>query len=269
MDRTLRLASIGLLALIWLNIVLTAYVSDWYVFWWAAHQPADLYGGAWNHDLLSFVYTPAFAQLAWPVSLLPAEAWYLLWTAGLVALLAWLVSPPLAVMLLIPFDPFRHEIASGNVNLLLAAGLVLAFRHSSAWAFLLLSKVTPGVGLVWYAVRRQWRELAIALGISAALVAASFTLAPHLWWSWLERVTASAGVAPYPLAPRLALAAVLVGIGAWRDWRWLLPLAVLLALPNFGASISFSILAAMWRLRGSLRAPQAEAEARIGGVVTV
>ena len=46
-------------------------------------------------------------------------------------------------------------------------------RSSSAsgsrpsWAFVLLTKVTPGIGLLWFAIRRRWRDLAIALGVTA------------------------------------------------------------------------------------------------------
>ena len=45
--------------------------------------------------------------------------------------------------------------------------IVLGFRWPFTWAFVLLTKVTPGVGLLWFAVRREWRSLAIALGDGA------------------------------------------------------------------------------------------------------
>ena len=69
--------------------------------------------------------------------------------------------------------PVSQEILIGNIHLLLAAAIVLGFRWPGTWAFVLLTKVTPGVGLLWFAVRREWRSLGIALGATAAIVAVS------------------------------------------------------------------------------------------------
>ncbi len=46
----------------------------------------------------------------------------------------------------------------------MAAAIALGFRYPATWAFVLLAKVTPGIGLLWFLVRREWRNLAIALG---------------------------------------------------------------------------------------------------------
>ena len=54
------------------------------------------------------------------------------------------------------------------------------------WAFPLLTKVTPGVGLVWFAVRREWRTLAAVLAITAVAVGASVAIAPVAWSEWLS-----------------------------------------------------------------------------------
>ena len=61
------------------------------------------------------------------------------------------------------------EIAGGNISLLLAVAIVWGFRWPWTWAFVLLTKITPGVGLLWFALRREWRQLAIALGATAAV----------------------------------------------------------------------------------------------------
>ncbi len=61
----------------------------------------------------------------------------------------------------------------GNVHMLLALAIVLGFRWPATWSFVLLTKVTPGIGLLWFAVRREWRSLAIALGATAVLVTLS------------------------------------------------------------------------------------------------
>ncbi len=79
------------------------------------------------------------------------------------------------------FPPVALELYYGNVNLLIAAAIALGFRYPAAWSFVLLTKVTPGVGLLWFAVRREWRQLAIALGVTAVIVAASVALDGRLW----------------------------------------------------------------------------------------
>jgi hypothetical protein len=133
--------------------------------------------------------------------------------------------------------PVFAEVTVGNIHLLLGAAILLGFRYPAAWAFVLLTKVTPGVGLLWFAVRREWRSLAIALGLTAAIAAASFVLAPGLWFRWAEVLTAAAGAEEWPftiqvpLALRLAAAAALVAWGAWTDRRWTVPVAATLALP--------------------------------------
>ena len=45
----------------------------------------------------------------------------------------------------------------GNIHLLLGAVIVAGFRWPWLWALPLLTKVTPGVGLLWFALRREWR----------------------------------------------------------------------------------------------------------------
>ena len=53
---------------------------------------------------------------------------------------------------------------------------MLGFRYPWTWGFVLLTKVTPGIGLLWFAVRREWRALAIALGVTGVIVAVSLVL---------------------------------------------------------------------------------------------
>src|SRR5437867_3643636 len=76
----------------------------------------------------------------------------------------------------------------GNIHFMLGAAIVLGFRWPTIWAFPLLTKVTPGVGLLWFAIRRDWRRLAIASGLTTAIGLASFALAPHLWFDWVARL---------------------------------------------------------------------------------
>ncbi len=50
---------------------------------------------------------------------------------------------------------------------------MIGFRYPAAWSLILLTKITPGIGLLWFAVRREWRALAIALGATAAIASVS------------------------------------------------------------------------------------------------
>jgi hypothetical protein len=103
----------------------------------------------------------------------------------------------------------------------------------------LLTKPTLGVGLLWFVVRGEWRRLAIALGVTAALAAAAYVLVPNLWRQWIDYVLAT-GVSPnlgnayalaIPLLVRLPAAAILVIWGARTNRPWTLPTAAMLGLP--------------------------------------
>ena len=125
----------------------------------------------------------------------------------------------------------------GNVHMLLALAIVLGFRWPAAWAFVLLTKVTPGVGLLWFAVRREWRSLGLALGATALIVGVSAILAPGQWAEWFQSLleTSRADVPlaiSIPLWQRLIMAIVLVTWGARTDRRWTVVVAATLALPT-------------------------------------
>jgi hypothetical protein len=143
----------------------------------------------------------------------------------------------LAAGLLFPFTAM--EVAGGNVSLLLAVAIVIGFRWPAAWWIVLLTKITPGIGLLWFAVRREWRSLAIALGITAVIAAVSFAVLPDQWRTWIDVVirNMAAGKSgtwasvPVPLWIRLPAAIALVVWGARTDRRWTVPVASMLALP--------------------------------------
>ena len=98
--------------------------------------------------------------------------------------------------------------------------IVAGFRYPATWALMLLTKVTPGIGLLWFLVRREWRALAIALGVTAAIVAVSFVLDRSAWEEWIAILRgdlAGAGqgsidtpgwYVAVPLLPRLVVAAI-------------------------------------------------------------
>jgi hypothetical protein len=194
-----------------------------------------------------FIYAPAIAQAMWPIVWLPWPVFYGIWLAILTASLFLMARPWLACvlfpMVLISSGFFlllvpRHALSSGNLALLMSLAVVAGFRWPSAYAFLLLTKITPAIGLLWFVVRREWSNLAIALGTTAAIVAVSYVLAPNLWADWLTDVRNNStypepGFAYHilPLIPRLVIAAVLTVVGAQLNVRWVIPIAAFIALP--------------------------------------
>ena len=187
-------------------------------------------------DLGAFPYTPVAARLFAPTGLIDWIAFWWLWEGILVGTIVWLGWR--RALLVLAFPPVAVELYHGNVHLLIAAAVALGLRYPAAWAFVLLTKVTPGIGLVWFAVRREWRNLAIALGVTVALVMVSLVVDGRLWIEWLnEAILPAAGrplgqpSIPIPLAIRLPAALIVVIWGALTDRRWALPVAVTLALP--------------------------------------
>ena len=130
----------------------------------------DLYGARWQSifTLGAFRYAPPIAFLFAPFGLLPWWLFLLLWEAldAGARSRGW-ADAGRFVLLALP--PVALELYHGNVHLLMAAAIALGFRHPWTWSFVILTKVTPGIGLLWFAVRREWRSLAIALGFTAAV----------------------------------------------------------------------------------------------------
>jgi hypothetical protein len=235
---------------------------DAYAYW--AVDPADPYA-ATAGALGAFTYSPVIAVLFAPFGLLPYWQFLWLWTAGLVGTAIWLGGRPVRPILAVfAFPAVALELYHGNVHLLMAAAIALGFRYPAAWSFVLLTKVTPGVGLAWFLFRREWRPLAIALGVTAALAGISFVANPAAWQSWVtDSLAATAtGAAlnqfslPLPLWVRVPVALLVVAWGARTDRRWTVPVAATLALPILWPS-GLAILAAVITIRQDR--PQLEA----------
>src|SRR3989304_4546403 len=147
---------------------------------------SDLYGRAVasNFALGAFRYAPPIAFLFGPLGALPWWLFLWLWEALMLALIAWLGGRWALVLLALP--PVALGLYHGNVLLLIAAAVVLGLRYPAAWSFVLLTKVTPGVGVLWFAARREWRSLAIALGTTLAVSVAAAIVAPNYWREWID-----------------------------------------------------------------------------------
>jgi hypothetical protein len=203
--------------------------------YWVA-DPANLYGGALNGETTNaYLYSPAFEFVVGWWRWIPFEVFVAIWRAILLALLVWLAGP-FTIFVLFTV-PVASEINAGNIQIMLAAAIVIGFRFSASWAFVLLTKVTPGIGLIWFAMRRRWRDLAIAFGVTAAIVAVSFALHPDRWFDYLALLTGSPApaVAPYylPFWVRLGPALAFIVFGGWRGYRWPVVVGSTLALPVF------------------------------------
>ncbi|HEY7937514.1 MAG TPA: glycosyltransferase family 87 protein, partial [Candidatus Limnocylindrales bacterium] len=186
MRRALRdgLVVAGLLFAAYLFVVVApvtrTFGFDAYAYWHL--DPAAPYAQSAG-GLGAFTYTPVIVRLFAPFSALSWYSFLWLWSGVLIATMIWLGWRSSLVVL--AFPPVALELYHGNVHLLIAAAIVLGFRWPATWAFVILTKVTPGVGLIWFAVRREWRALGIALGVTAALVAISLAVDSSLWRAWL------------------------------------------------------------------------------------
>lgn len=204
----------------------------------------QLYGEVWGEDAGAFyVYPPVLAQVMVVVRPIGWTLFVAVWTVVLFAATAYagrmwallLVLVGLAVFPFVGFDhPVQHPLLYpliGNIQPLLVAFVVASFRFPALWSVVLLTKIGPGVGILWFAFRREWRSFAIAVGSTAGILAVSWLIAPDLWLEFIAFAARNAGtVSPteaiaIPFAVRLGMSVALVWWGARTDRRWVVPIA--------------------------------------------
>ncbi len=241
-DRLPRVPASGMVVAgaVWLAIVVLARpeMGQWRtgqdaISYWAPRLAAPYAQADWT-TVGAYVYSPAFLQIVSPLQHLPWLVFMGVWTALLLVAVRFLTGPSLfAIGVLLA----TAELIGGNISLLLAVAIVIGFRWPAAWGLVLLTKVTPGVGLLWFAVRREWRSLAIAFGATLVVAAVSYAMMPWAWAEWVSVLTNVAGrngtwaAVPIPLMIRLPFAVAIVVWGARTDRRWAVPVASMLALP--------------------------------------
>jgi hypothetical protein len=231
---------------------------DAHVYW--AADPSHPYTSA-QPGTPVYLYSPAFAQLTAPIHLLPWPVFIAIWTIVLTAALVWQANLWTALTLLL--FPVFVDLTVANIHLLMAAAIVAGFRWPWTWSLILLTKITPGVGLLWFASRREWRSLAIALGATLAVAGVSFVFRPDLWRAWVDLLLAASRapdmsfIVPLPIWFRLLVAVPILFWGARTDRRWTVPLASCIALPVLELN-GFAMLVAMIPL---LDPPSAESPA--------
>lgn len=190
-------------------------------------------------------YAPLFLVVIAPVRLLPWELFAAVWFAAHIGVLLYLRLP-----WMLAFPGVIDDVVRGNVVTFMALAAVLVVRHGMAplWASYFLTKVIPGVTIVWHAARREWRAFVIGLGVTAALVGGGWLVNPQLWEAWFDTLLASQETYPQfavtaPVWLRV-VGGVAISLYAGLTGRaWLLPIGILVAMPGWWP-YSFAILVA-------------------------
>jgi len=231
-DRTLRIAFVVVLVVF--TILRPVPAGDAHAYW-----VVDL-ANPYTRPVATqdaFTYTPPAALFFAVLGQLPFEVFEAIWTLLIGFALLWLTGPWALAFLVLPV--VASDLYLGNIHVLLAAAVVGSLRRPGLWAIPLLTKPSVGVGLLWYVARGEWRRLAIAVGVTAAIAAAAFVVAPSMWGQWIDYVLGtglspdlgSAYAVPIPLLVRLPSAVLLVIWGARTNRPWTLPTAAMLGLP--------------------------------------
>jgi hypothetical protein len=226
----------GLVAVVYYWYFLTIQLNgstpvDAIAYWQA--DPNNLYPhAAEGLTKNAYLYTPAFEFLAAPWRVLPFLTFVAIYRAILLGILVWLAGP-LTLPVLLTF-PVASEITCGNIQLVLAAALVLSRRWPAAWSVVILTKVTPGLALLYHVLRREWREVVIAGTATGVVLLLALILYWGQWPGYIRLMSNPApATAPFYLSfwVRLPFALAIVAVGAWRGWWWTTVVAAFVALP--------------------------------------
>lgn len=252
----LVLALVGLIET-WAHLANGGPGWDAWAYWDAWRGP--MYDGSVG-DPGHFLYSPAFAQVVWPL----AQTTWPVFLGVFIAInaigLAWLLRP-LPLLLAVPlWFAASQEIVSGNIFIPMAIVAVLGMARPHLWAFVALTKITPALGPVWFAARGEWSSVAKAAATTLAVTAVSYVVAPGLWHQWfaflVDQARLSDGAIGYEFIPgplyRIPVALVLVVWAARTDRVWALPVAMVIATP-FIWNGSLTLLAAIPRLNAARR----------------
>lgn len=187
-----------------------------------------------TEDVHHYLYSPVFAQVIAPFRLVGFEVFVAAARALELICAFFLAGPVLAIALFLP--PVAAEINAANINLVLVVAIALGFRWPALWAIVLLTKPTMGIGLLWFAFRREWRALGIAIGTTLAIAAVSFLINPTAWFDYIRTLALANPTPgwpfPWPIWARLPFAVPLVIWGARSSRPWAVALGSMLAAPR-------------------------------------
>jgi hypothetical protein len=225
----------------------------------------------------AFHYPPPVAQALAPVAVLLPPLVFIAIYRGLLLLAVWYLAGrrALPMFALLAALPVAIALRIENVELFMAVALVLGLQRWP-WLFVIgaIVKVSPGLGLVYLALQRRWRDVALSVVVGVVVVGVSYVLAPDLWPAWLESISGRADMVgnsliPLPYWVRAVAGFVLAVVGGLRGRRTgELLLVVGATVANPGLSLQgFAVLAAaipIWRagpdgIGGASRRPGATA----------
>lgn len=253
----LRDLGLGALSPLWMVSALLAWKAlgqvnadvlgiDAHAYWLTGHH-SHIYEVA-PGKLDAFLYSPAFAAAIWPLTHLTYHAFLALWIVVEIGTFAWLLAPlgwRWAVPLLVLCTPVLTQ---GQIVGFLCIAAVVGMSHPAAWAFPMLTKISSGVGLVWFAVRGEWAALGRAIGAVAAISAVSIVIAPRVWSDWVHFLLRHGGESGWVFYARMTSAVLLTAYAARSNRAWLLAPAMWLASPVFVGIVGYSYLTAIPRL---------------------
>ncbi len=209
------------------------FVYDAHAYWAVNPQTAYLLP---EGDPDAMLYAPPVMLAFLLLHFIPWPLFATLWSV-LIAVAIVVMAGPFTLPLMLT-NPVASEVTLGNIHAFTGLIVIGGFKKPALWALVLLTKVTPGVGLLWFVFRREWRNLGIALGATAVLVVPTLILAPELWVRWVQALVNAghakeyaSGILTTPLWVRLPAAVVILWVGARRDWAWVVPIAATLGLP--------------------------------------
>jgi hypothetical protein len=223
--------------------------QDSHAYWLAAQ--GELSYGASPGQRDAYLYSPAFAAVIRPLALLPWPLFCAAWFAIEAAAMVWLVRPLRARWAIPVCLLCLPELVVGNIYILLAAATVVGMRRPAAWSFAVLTKVTTGVGLLWFAARGDWKRLIQGSAATVLIVVVSYTVDPTAWSDWIQFLLANRSGTPdseISFVVRCLIAVTLVVIGARKQWPFLVAPAMVLASPVLVSFVPWTILIAVPRL---------------------
>ena len=143
--------------------------NDNLAYWIAAErlvagEPIYLTGAA-AFEPYAYHYPPPLAQALAPLTLFVPVVWYLAAYRALLLLTTWDLAGRriLQMLALIAFIPVALDLRFENVQLFMALAIVLGLgRWPWAFAVMAVIKISPGLGVVYLALRRRWRDAALA-----------------------------------------------------------------------------------------------------------
>jgi hypothetical protein len=202
---------------------------DAHAYWLSGHS-GSLYGSAPGlRD--AFLYSPVFAQVAHPLTVLPFSFFYVVVVLADVACVAWLLAP-LGWRLWVPLTLLcAHEYVVGNITGIMALSVVLALTGRPGWWSVgWFTKIVPGgLGLTWMVVRGEWRDALRAMAWTGGICGLSFAFWPSAWVGWIGFLQHFADSGQAHL--RAVAALVFVAVGAYRRWWWTVPVALAIGAP--------------------------------------